>query len=51
VFKVVDLDRSFEIAKKIDVMFINSLVEIKIDMEKVFVVGFAKQVGNIGFII
>jgi len=50
VIRVADPDRSPEIAKKIDTMFINSPAETKTDTEKAFVAGFAKQVGNIGLI-
>lgn len=50
VIRVADPDRSPEIAKKIDTMFINSPAETKTDTEKAFVAGFAKQIGNIGLI-
>lgn len=50
VIKVDDPDRSPEIAKKIDTMFINSPAETKTDTEKAFVAGFAKQIGNISLI-
>jgi putative ABC transport system permease protein len=50
VIKVVDPDRSPEIAKKIDAMFTNSPAETKTDTEKAFVAGFAKQIGNVGLI-
>ena len=50
VIKVDDPDRSPEIAKKIDTMFVNSPTETKTVAEKAFVAGFAKQIGNISLI-
>lgn len=48
VVKVKDPDRSAEIARNIDEMFLNSSTETKTSTEKAFIQGFANQMGNIG---
>jgi len=49
--KVANLDDSVRIAKQIDETFANSPWETKTDTEKAFAASFAKQAGNIGFLI
>ncbi|MBM0108841.1 ABC transporter permease [Steroidobacter sp. S1-65] len=48
VVKVSDPDRSAEIARNIDALFVNSSTETKTSTEKAFIQGFANQMGNIG---
>lgn len=48
VVKVADPDRSAEMARAIDDLFINSSTETKTATEKAFIQGFANQMGNIG---
>jgi putative ABC transport system permease protein len=49
--KVANPDDSVRIAKQIDETFANSPWETKTDTEKAFAASFAKQAGNIGFLI
>lgn len=49
--KVANPDDSVRIAKQIDETFSNSPWETKTDTEKAFAASFAKQAGNIGFLI
>jgi putative ABC transport system permease protein len=51
IIKINDPSKSAEIAAKIDALFANSSAETKTATEKVFVQGFAKQIGDIGTII
>lgn len=48
VVKVDNPDRSAEIARNIDALFVNSSTETKTSTEKAFIQGFANQMGNIG---
>ncbi len=48
VVKVADPERSAEMARAIDDLFINSSTETKTATEKAFIQGFANQMGNIG---
>ena len=50
VVKIADASQSFEMAAAFDQMFANSGAETKTTTEKVFVDGFAKQIGDIGSI-
>ena len=50
VVKIADASRSVETASTLDGMFANSPAETKTTTEKVFVDGFAKQIGDIGSI-
>jgi putative ABC transport system permease protein len=49
--RVANPDDSVKIARQIDETFSNSPWETKTDTEKAFAAGFAKQAGNIGFLI
>jgi putative ABC transport system permease protein len=50
IVKIADASKSAELGAKFDEMFANSAAETKTTTEKGFVEGFAKQVGDIGFI-
>ena len=49
--RVTDVERSAEIARRIDALFANSSTETKTTTEKAFIQGFANQMGNIGAIV
>jgi putative ABC transport system permease protein len=49
--RIADPERAAETAKTIDATFANSFYETKTATEKVFVEGFANQIGNIGLIL
>lgn len=51
ILNIADPSKSAEIAAKVDALFANSSAETKTATEKVFVQGFAKQIGDIGMII
>jgi putative ABC transport system permease protein len=51
IVKIADPSKSAEIAAKVDALFANSSAETKTATEKVFVQGFAKQMGDIGTMI
>ena len=50
IVKIADASQSAQLGAKFDGMFANSAAETKTTTEKGFVEGFAKQVGDIGFI-
>ena len=51
IFRINDPDHAPEIARQVDALFANSPNETKTATEKAFVQDFAKQIGNISFII
>lgn len=48
VMRIAEPDRSADIARTVDAMFLNSSNETKTATEKAFIQGFANQMGNIG---
>jgi putative ABC transport system permease protein len=51
IIRVADPPRADQIAQNIDTLFANSPTETKTSTEKAFVQSFAKQIGDIGFIV
>jgi putative ABC transport system permease protein len=49
--RIADPSKAADVAAKIDALFANSPAETKTTTEKAFAVAFAKQVGDIGFIV